>query len=128
MPIRIGFDENKVLEVFNTVFRHKAVPLGVCDWGYIEVLCWGHQVKEFKDHLSNARQDTFFRYAVEIRKLDVWPRYPFNATGDENLTGLDSGVSLPIEIAEQKQELATLKRKVEAMQKTYHLLTGEPVK
>lgn len=117
--------EHQIINIFNKVFRRDVPVMGNCDWGYIEVICWGYQLEEFRSALNAAGKEEFARYALHVTKLEVWPRYPINATGDVELTGVDSSMSYPNWIADHERQLDQLKAQIESYKKTYKVMTGE---
>ena len=106
--------ESQVIKIVNRVFRRDVPQFGNCNWGYIEILCWGYQVDELREALIAADKANFAHYAVHVEKLDKWPSYPINATGDCDLTGIDCKVSYPNLIADQRKELAEVTRQLSA--------------
>jgi hypothetical protein len=117
--------EAQIISVANLVFRRDVAALGNCNWGYIEFLCWGYQVQEFRECLIQKGRTEFAKYAVEVALLDRWPSYPINATGDITLTGINSEMSYPNLIADARKELADLEKKIESRKKALLVLTGE---
>lgn len=120
--------ETQVLKIVNKVFRRDVPQFGNCDWGQIEFLCWGYQVWELKTALEKAGHEHFAAYAVHVEKLTKWPAYPINCTGNnadsDGFIGIDSKMSYPNLIADQREELESLTKKVEGLRKTYDLLTN----
>lgn len=113
------------IDIFNKVFRRAVPVLGRCNWGNVQVLCWGFQYHELIEKLVRAEKANFIEDEISVEILDRWPRYPINATGDEDLIGVDDLFSYPNKIADERSELQRLQKRVKALKETIKLLTGE---
>lgn len=129
LPLRRETGEpygSHIIAVFNKVFRHDVPAMGNCNWGMVEVLCWGHQVQEFKNALCDAGRSDFANFGVHVEKIERWPNLPIDATGDDgDHHGLQHMKSYPKLIADQRKELERITKQVDSMKNALKLMTGD---
>lgn len=101
--------------------------MGNCNWGDIEVLCWGFQYHEFIEQLVKNNNTELDPDTLDVEVLERWPAYPINATGDCDLTGVDDQFSYPNKVADARKELERIKGQLRRTKKALELLTGMPV-